>query len=210
MNLHDVRRDYHGQPLPDLTAFDPWTFFAGWVQEAVDSEDCEPTAMTLSTVDATGVPQARVVLLKDYIEGLTFFTSYLSAKARELDAHPACSGLFWWPQVMRQVRAAGVAARLPRGEVEAYFATRPRASQIGAWASRQSEPLTDRAQLEAARAEAERRFEGREVECPPYWGGYRITVTSFEFWQGQSGRIHDRVLSRLRPDGLWESTRLHP
>ncbi len=211
MSLHDVRRDYSGDLLPEkLDDFDPWAFFGAWMEAALASAEAEPTAMTLSTVDQEGVPRARVVLLKEYSPaGLTFFTSHLSAKAHELDAHPAVCASFWWPAIMRQVRAVGVASRLGRDEVEAYFATRPRNSQIGAWASRQSAPLLSRAELDAARVEAEERFAGRDVECPPYWGGYRIDVTEFEFWQGQSGRIHDRVVSQ-RADGVWRAGRLQP
>lgn len=211
MSLHDVRRDYSGDLLPEnLDGFDPWAFFGTWMEAALASEDAEPTAMTVSTVDQDGVPRARVVLLKEYSpSGLTFFTSHLSAKGRELDAHPAVCASFWWPAIMRQVRAVGAASRLERDTVEAYFATRPRSSQIGAWASRQSAPLPSRAELDAARAEAEERFAGRDVECPPYWGGYLIDVTEFEFWQGLPGRIHDRVLAQRAGDA-WRAGRLQP
>lgn len=210
MKLHDVRRDYSGDLLPeDLTGFEPWGFFDRWLAEALEQE-LEATAMQLNTVDERGVPRSRVVLLKDYSpDGLVFYTSHLSAKGRELDAHPATSVTFWWPRLMRQVRLVGIASRLDRPEVESYFATRPRASQIGAWASRQSEPLSSRAELEAARDEAERRFTGQDVPCPPYWGGYRIGVTEFEFWQGLSGRVHDRVVTRLDGDA-WRAQRLQP
>lgn len=210
MKLHDVRRDYSGDLLPeDLDGFEPWGFFDRWLTEALEQE-LEASAMQLNTVDEQGVPRSRVVLLKDYSpEGLTFYTSHLSAKGRQLDAHPVTSVTFWWPHLMRQVRIIGRASRLDRATVEAYFATRPRASQIGAWMSRQSEPLISRADLEATRAETEQRFAGQDVPCPPYWGGYRIKVSEFEFWQGQSGRIHDRVVTRC--DGeTWTSHRLQP
>lgn len=211
MSLHDVRRDYGGDPLPDdVTGFDPWRLLTSWLEAALASGEPEPTAMTLSTVDASAVPRARVVLLKECTpRGLVFFTSHDSAKGREIDANPAVCASLWWPTLMRQVRATGTAARLPREHAEAYFATRPRASQLGAWASRQSAPLDRRADLEAALAEAQERFSGRDVECPARWGGYRIDVTEFEFWQGLAGRLHDRVLARRDGRG-WTVGRLQP
>ena len=209
MNLHDIRRDYHGDLLPENPdGFDPWELFARWLEEARGSEK-EPTAMHLATVDQDGVPHSRVVLLKDCGPGLTFFTSHLSAKSRQLEHNPAVSAAFWWPSLMRQVQATGRARRLAREVVQAYFATRPRVSQIGAWASRQSEPLNSREDLKGEAAEVEARFAGREVECPPFWGGYVIDVTRFEFWQGQPGRLHDRFQSVLDGDG-WVTTRLQP
>lgn len=210
MKLQDVRRDYSGDLLPeDLADFEPWRFFEAWLRQAM-AQEVEANAMLLGTVDGAGIPRSRAVLLKDYSpRGLVFYTSHLSAKSRELDAHPWASATFWWPNSSRQVRAVGQAYRLERPQVEAYFATRPRGSQIGAWASHQSQPLGSRADLETARAEAERRFADGDVPCPPYWGGFVIDVTEFEFWQGQSGRSHDRVAARLIGD-IWEAQRLQP
>ncbi|WP_197510680.1 pyridoxal 5'-phosphate synthase [Tessaracoccus coleopterorum] len=138
-----------------------------------------------------------------------FYTNYDSRKARALNAYPVASASFWWPTLMRQVRAVGATSRIPRPRSEAYFATRPRASQIEAWASHQSEPLARRADLLDAVREAEVRFAGREVPCPPNWGGYVVDVDTFEFWQGLPGRLHDRVLLLRTEDG-WRGERLQP
>lgn len=209
-NLHSVRSDYHGDPLPeDLTGIDPWALFDSWVQEALDHA-AEPTAMVLNTVDADGRPQSRVVLLKEYSpEGLTFFTNYDSAKGQEIANNPTVGALLWWPSTMRQIRALGTAEKVSREESEAYFASRPRGSQIGTWASTQSSVLDSRQDLAWAATEAEQRFAGRSVECPPNWGGYRITVTELEFWQGLPSRMHDRARFILT-DGTWEPRRLAP
>lgn len=210
MSLHDIRRDYHGDPLQtDLEGFRPWELFDTWLQEALAGADVEPTAMHLATVDRAGTPQSRVVLLKDYDPGLTFFTSHRSAKGQQLAHNPAVCASFWWPCLMRQVKATGRARPLDREVVERYFATRPRPSQIGAWASHQSAPLTSREELTSLAREIERRFAGVDVECPPHWGGYVIDVDSFEFWQGQPGRLHDRIRAELTDSG-WTATRLQP
>lgn len=166
--------------------------------------------MVLNTVDADGRPQSRVVLLKEYSpEGLTFFTNYDSAKGQEIENNPTVGALLWWPSTMRQIRALGTAEKVSREESEAYFASRPRGSQIGTWASTQSSVLDSRQDLAWAATEAEQRFAGRSVECPPNWGGYRITVTELEFWQGLPSRMHDRARFILT-DGTWEPRRLAP
>jgi len=209
-NLHSIRTDYQGDPLPDdLTGIDPWELFDSWVQQALTSA-AEPTAMILTTVDAEGRPQSRVVLLKEYSpEGLTFFTSYDSAKGKEIAANPTVGVLLWWPSNMRQIRASGVAEMVSREESEAYFAERPRSSQIGTWASSQSIAIESRQDLAWAAGEAEQRFAGRSVECPPNWGGYRVKVTELEFWQGLPHRMHDRARFEFT-DGGWSPTRLAP
>ncbi|MHA6513781.1 pyridoxamine 5'-phosphate oxidase [Tessaracoccus sp. Z1128] len=210
--LRDVRRDYSGEGLPgDLASFEPWAFLDRWIADALAAEESEPTAMTLSTVGLDGRPRSRVVLLKGAApSGLVFFSHYDSPKGDELAATPAAAVNLWWPTLMRQVRAVGEVHRLSRQENEDYFHSRPRASQVGAWASHQSQPLGSREELEAAVASAEERFaDGDEVPCPPGWGGYRIVVDEFEFWQGQASRLHDRVSCTLTTEG-WSATRLQP
>ncbi len=211
MSLHDVRRDYSGDVLPqDLASFEPWKFFTRWMDDAIAAEEVEPNAMLLATIGLDGRPRSRVVLLKDASsQGLVFFTHYTSPKGEELAANPVASATFWWPVLMRQVRAVGTVTRLSRSENEAYFSERPRASQIGAWASRQSAPVISRDELLEAASQAAARFEGVDVPCPPAWGGYRIDVDEFEFWQGQSGRLHDRVLAKRTGDA-WEATHIQP
>ena len=167
--------------------------------------------MTVSTAGLDGRPRSRVLLLKEASPaGLVFFSHYDSPKGDELAATPSAAVNLWWPTLMRQVRAVGDVAPLTRDENEAYFRSRPRASQVGAWASRQSRPLGSRAELESAVAAAEERFaDGRAVPCPPGWGGWRLAVDAFEFWQGQPSRLNDRVACLLTPDG-WVAERLQP
>ena len=210
-SLHDIRRDYAGDPLPDdPIAIDPWRFFAAWVSQAVEAGEPEPTAMTLATIGGDLRPSSRIVLLKEHSpRGLVFFSDYDSRKGRDLTANPVAAASFWWPGAMRQVRAVGPVSRLPRPESEAYFAKRPRASQLEAWASRQSEPLRRRADLRDAVGAAQERFKGAQVPCPPSWGGYVIDVDTFEFWQGLPGRLHDRIVCRLTEHG-WRNERLQP
>ncbi len=211
MSLHDVRRDYSGDALPqDLTSFEPWEFFTDWLDAAIAAEEVEPNAMLLATIGADGRPRSRVVLLKETTRnGLVFFTHYTSPKGEELAANPVASATFWWPGLMRQVRAVGAVAKLTRQENETYFAKRPRNSQLGAWASRQSAPIVSHDDLLASASQAVERFDGVDVPCPPEWGGYRIDVDEFEFWQGQSGRLHDRVLARRDADG-WSAIHIQP
>lgn len=211
MTLHDVRRDYRGDTLPDeLAGLDPWRFLHGWVDDALAGDEAEPTAMVLSTSGPDGRPRSRVVLAKEVAPtGIVFFTHLDSPKGREIAAFPAASAVFWWPTLMRQVRVVGSVERITRQDDEAYFASRPRASQIGAWASDQSAPLASREELERAVAAAESRFADGPVPCPPNWGGYRIVADEFEFWQGQPSRLNDRVRCTL-VDAGWSCTRLQP
>lgn len=211
MTLHDVRRDYSGEALPDdLAGLDPWLFLQGWVDDALEADEAEPTAMVLSTSGADGRPRSRVVLAKEVTpSGIVFFTHLDSPKGREIAAAPVASAVFWWPTLMRQVRVVGAVERLTREDDEAYFASRPRPSQVGAWASHQSAPLASREDLKKAVAEAESRFSGGPVPCPPNWGGYRIVADEIEFWQGQPSRLNDRVRCTVDSDG-WSCTRLQP
>jgi pyridoxamine 5'-phosphate oxidase len=194
----------------DLDA-DPLRQLAAWLKAAQDAGMIEPTAMTLATVGADGRPSARVVLYKGAHEGgLTFYTNYASRKGGELaDGAPAAL-VFWWDKLERQVRVEGSVRKLPRAMSEQYFHARPRLSQLSAYASRQSRVVADRAALERRLAEAEQRFEGKEVPLPDDWGGFVLAPECWEFWQGQRGRLHDRLVYRRGGGGDWRMERLEP
>ena len=192
-----------------MLADDPVAQFAAW-WELAEREVPLPDAMTLATVDAAGAPDARMVLLKGFgADGFRFFTNYESRKGEQLAAAPCAALIVYWREVDRQVRIRGAVERLPDSESDAYFATRPRASQLGAWASPQSRPLADRAELDARLLEAEERFGEGDVPRPPQWGGYIVRHDEVEFWQGQVGRLHDRFVYTHEGDG-WRIERLGP
>jgi pyridoxamine 5'-phosphate oxidase len=214
VDLFAERIDYRAGHLVESSApADPYELFTTWLADAFGAKSQgllpEPTAMVLATV-AGGRPSARTVLLKEVDErGFVFFTNYDSRKGREMASAPDVSLLFGWYPLQRQVRVEGTAARVSREESEEYFATRPRGSQLGAWASRQSAPVASAEALAEAYREVDERFAGTEVPCPPYWGGYRVTPRTIEFWQGQPSRMHDRLLYAREPDG-WSLCRLAP
>jgi len=211
-----MRRDYEGRsPIPPLTEeglAGTWLEqFRRWFADAIAApEIVEPNAMVLATALPTGEPSARTVLLKGVDErGFVFYTNYSSRKGTELTANPSASLVFGWHPIGRQVVVAGRAERVPRHETESYFASRPRESQLGAWASPQSQPTT-REQLDAALAEVARRFpEPAPVPAPPHWGGLVVRPATVEFWQGRRGRLHDRLRYRLAEQG-WLVERLAP
>ena len=210
-DLASLRAEYQlaGLDEADL-APDPFTMFGRWFDAARSAGVLEPNAMVLSTASADGIPSARVVLLNGVTEhGFVFFTNYDSRKGRELGANPHCSLLFGWYELQRQVRIEGAASRIPRAETEEYFASRPRDSQIGAWASAQSAVVASRRDLETAYADAEERFDGADVPAPPHWGGYLVTPERVEFWQGRRSRMHDR-LQYCREGAGWVTERLAP
>ena len=208
-DLAAMRRQYtYGALLETEAPGDPFGLFADWFEDARESSTLEANAMVLATVDQHGIPSARTVLLKSFDErGFVFYTNYTSKKGRDIGANPAVAAVFNWPTHERQVRITGTAELVSPAESDAYFASRPRGSQVGAAASPQSEPVIDRAWLEARFA---RFAEGEEpLERPPEWGGYRIVARSIEFWQGRQDRLHDR----LRYDRLkdhWDLVRLAP
>jgi pyridoxamine 5'-phosphate oxidase len=213
MNTADLRREYHLATLneTDVDA-SPVTQFERWLAEAVKAQVPEPTAMTLATVGEDGHPAARIVLLKGVdAGGFLFFTNHESRKGRELGAHPHAALLFHWVELERQVRIEGKVSTAPPAESDAYFASRPRSSRIGAWASPQSKPIPDRGWLEREFVAAKERFasDPDSIPRPPHWGGYRLRPLAFEFWQGRQSRLHDRIRYRLE-DTQWRIERLAP
>jgi pyridoxamine 5'-phosphate oxidase len=211
VDIAALRQDYArgGLDRPDL-ADDPIAMFGRWMRDAVAAGLHEPNAMVVSTVGADGRPSSPMVLLYGVgEEGLVFYTNHASRKGEELAANPHCSLLFPWHPLERQVRIDGTAEVLDRPRVEAYFRTRPRGAQLGAWASDQSRPVASRAELEASYARVEERYADADVPVPPHWGGYRVVPESVEFWQGRPGRMHDRLVYR-RDGSAWVVERLAP
>jgi pyridoxamine 5'-phosphate oxidase len=191
---------------------EPFGLFAEWFAEAKLTEPNDPNAMTLATVDAEGLPDARQVLLKDFSHrGFTFFTNLDSAKGRQLAANPRAALLFHWKSLRRQVRIRGAVSPATAEEADAYFATRARVSQIGAWASDQSRPLESRQELKRRVAEIGLRFAEAEMTRPPHWSGFRLVPLQIEFWRDRAFRLHERVLfERASPAAPWTRGRLYP
>jgi pyridoxamine 5'-phosphate oxidase len=209
MKPHDPQRH---DPLDEVTA-DPSPFkqFEAWYREALATPMREPTAMTLATASPDGRPSARVVLLKGFDErGFVFFTNYASRKGEELAKNPWAALAFHWQDLARQVRVEGRAHRIPEAESDAYFASRPRGSQLGAWASAQSRPIAGRDELERRVEELAATYEGKAIPRPPFWGGFRLSPVAIEFWQNRLDRLHDRMRYSLADDGRWIRERLSP
>ena len=196
--------------MDELITRNPIDIFQEWLAAAEQSEPNDPTAMCLATVDAEGNPSARMVLLKGVDQrGFAFYTNFEGRKGRELTAHPRAALCFHWKSLRKQVRVEGPVEPVSAAEADAYFATRARASQIGAWASDQSRPLDSRATLEARVAATQARYEGRPIPRPPNWSGFRVTPTAIEFWKDGAFRLHDRI--RFTRLGLeWATERLYP
>ncbi len=210
MSPDDLHREYRGRTLPDCDADpDPIVQFDRWWREAEAAGEPEAAAMTLATLGADGSPSARIVYLRSIdARGFVFFTNYASRKGREAAADPRASLVFLWPRLHRQVRVEGRVERASAAESDGYFAGRPRGSQIGAWASPQSEPIASRDELEQRVREIEGRFPA-EVPRPPFWGGLRVAPHALEFWQGRESRLHDRLRYERAVQG-WRITRLAP
>jgi len=216
VKIADLRTDYMRASLDESSVSpDPLRQFRRWLDEAVKAQMKEPNAMTLATVDAAGRPSARIVLLKAFDErGFMFFTNYQSRKGHDLAVNAAAALLFFWPDLERQIRLEGTVSKADPAESAAYFAERPRPSQLGAWASPQSEPIAARGALEARFSSVVARYgeSGSPVPCPPHWGGYRLLPDMIEFWQGRASRLHDRIRYRQsveQPSG-WTIDRLAP
>jgi len=210
MDISQLRRDYKREALDEAHAdADPIRQFSRWWDEALASQLPEPNAMTLATASADGRPSVRVVLLKGFdAAGFVFFTNYDSRKGRELAANPHAALLFFWPELERQVRIEGAVQRVSADESDAYYASRPLGSRIGAWASPQSRPIPSKAWLVTQAAEMGVRH-GLNPARPPFWGGFRVAPASVEFWQGRPSRLHDRLLY-TREGGHWARVRLSP
>lgn len=211
--LHQLREEYssHTLDIADVSS-NGIEQFNTWFQEALSAKLPEPNAMTLATCTSYGVPSARVVLLKEFDEkGFVFFTNYESRKGFEMTANPQAALVFLWLELQRQVRIEGRIEKISREESEEYFQSRPRGSQIGAWASAQSSGIPDRAFLENSFAACEENFKDTEnIPTPPNWGGYRVIPKNIEFWQGRMSRLHDRLLYSLNESGDWKIERLAP
>lgn len=197
----------------DFTAADdPFALFDAWLAQASETEPRDPTAMTLATVDADGLPNARMVLLKGAdARGFVFFTNLGSQKGQELDARPKAALVFHWKSLNKQVRVRGTVERVSDEEADTYFASRPKQAQIGAWASKQSTPLESRLAFEKAIAITAAKYAISTVPRPPFWSGFRIVPVAIEFWQDRPFRLHDRIVfKRDAAGGPWSKTRLYP
>ncbi|MBL7974928.1 MAG: pyridoxamine 5'-phosphate oxidase [Candidatus Kapabacteria bacterium] len=209
--LQNLRRHYKMHTLDESNvAASPFSQFHTWFNEALHAELPEPNAMTLATATPDARPSARVLLLKGFDEqGFVFYTNYLSRKGEELAANPHACLLFFWVELERQVRIEGTIAKVSRQESDEYFQSRPHGSRLGAWSSEQSSVVPNRQALEQRYADVVERFGENPVPLPDFWGGYRLTPTYFEFWQGRENRMHDRI-AYTQHNNLWNVERLSP
>lgn len=207
-----MRKDYIRHELNEADLLpNPFSMMQLWLDEAREIDPEEYNAVTLTTMSEGGYPHSRVVLLRSFdAHGLVFYTNYLSNKGKELEKNPKVCLNFYWKELERQIRVYGEARKVSDAESDAYFKTRPRESQIGAWASPQSSVIRNRSELDQHIAKTIARFEGKEVPRPEHWGGYRIVPHHFEFWQGRPGRLHDRIVYRVDADFQWFRERLAP
>lgn len=210
--LRHLRNDFTAFELDEAhVSSNPFRQFDVWMQQALDAKVEEPNAMTIATVDATGAPDARIVLLRGIDKkGFLFFTNYDSRKGRAMKKHKKVCLNFFWPELQRQVRIRGTVEKLTSKASTDYFKTRPRESQIGAWASEQSQPIAERSVLENRFVAFEKKFAGKAVPRPANWGGYRVVPSHIEFWQGRPSRLHDRIAYDKLRSGKWKASRLNP
>lgn len=212
-NLEDYRKSYEKSELLETNIPGiPLPLFTSWFEDAEKNPEIEEVnAMSLATCGTEGFPKNRIVLLKSFGEkGFSFYTNYNSEKAKDIEENPRVCLSFFWPALERQVIIKGIAMKTSEEDSVAYFASRPRGSQLGAWASNQSHVLSSREELERQLKEIEEKYRNKEVEKPPFWGGYLVTPRSFEFWQGRNNRLHDRVIYKFIENDTWESNRLSP
>lgn len=212
MKVGDLRQSYEsGFLLEQEVNPSPILQFQSWLQEAMAAQILEPNAMTLATVTPEGKPSARIVLLKDFDErGFVFYTNFQSRKGRELAQTPAAALVFWWDRLERQVRIEGRIAKVSDAEADAYFQSRPKGSQLGAWVSHQSQVIEGREDLENRLEALEQKYENCPIPRPAYWGGYRLVPSTIEFWQGRPNRLHDRLCYRQKNSTGWTIERLSP
>ncbi|QLE57794.1 pyridoxamine 5'-phosphate oxidase [Nostoc sp. TCL26-01] len=210
--IADLRKDYTLESLSETEADpNPFIQFKKWFEQALAAQLPEPNAMTLATTTPDGKPSARMVLLKDFDErGFVFFTNYNSRKGQELAENPQAAIVFWWAELERQVRILGTVEKVSESESDYYFESRPANSRLGAWASNQSEIIPNRQVLEQRMRELQSQYANQKAPRPPHWGGLRVIPTEIEFWQGQSSRLHDRLLYTHLDDGSWKIQRLSP
>ncbi|MBD1921091.1 pyridoxamine 5'-phosphate oxidase [Microcoleus sp. FACHB-831] len=211
-SVADLRKEYTQSGLIEVDV-DPNPFgqFQKWFNQALKSQLPEPNAMTVATTTNDGKPRARMVLLKDFDErGFVFYTNYESYKAQELTSNPWASLVFWWAELERQVRIEGRVEKVADAESDAYFHSRPAGSQLGAWASNQSQVIANREVLEVRLQQLKQEYENKEIPRPLHWGGFRVIPTAIEFWQGRPSRLHDRLLYRRLENDAWVIERLSP
>lgn len=211
MSIADLRTEYSRASLSEADAHpNPIDQFAKWFSEAIAAQVPEANAMSMASVDASGRPSSRILLIKEFDQrGFTFFTNYDSRKGHDLDANPHAALLFFWIELERQVRIEGRVERISAEENDRYFYSRPLKSRLGAIASAQSHPVASREALEARFAEVEQQY-GEQPARPAHWGGYRLVPDYMEFWQGRPSRFHDRIAYTRQPDGSWQLQRLQP